>query len=317
MAGPNSKKKKYEDGENFSASSSGWLPRDAEAEANVSSVKAKAQKKQCSKSQYSRSNSKIITASDTAIGGNVVNQKCTRNNIANQSQKKPVPDSININDEQNFRNLLHEFLAIDNQFMMVLQILADLKKAYGYCETPLQSVVNVNSKEQTVPIASNWTAERELQGTPSQPNQSLDESKQNDNNINVDVKPVPNNKSVEQQWVPIGSGMTLIHRDNHNKINWNSYTTAIRTLLLAVFSRRTLATHSLTGKPSKAFQDKPVKMRLDQTKIADVIAEVMDRCNVSKNLVRSIIVTTCADEYKKWKTRCKKNTSKKKRKRET
>ncbi|CAB3234190.1 unnamed protein product [Arctia plantaginis] len=273
MAGPNSKKKKCEDGEDFSASSSGWLPRDAAAEASVSSVKAKAKKKQCSKSQYSRSNSKIITASDTAIGGNVVNQKCTGNNIANQSQKKPVPDSTNINDEKNFRNLLREFLAIDNQFMMVLQMLADLKKAYGYCETPLQSVVNVNSKEQTVPIASNWTAEKELQGTPSQPNQSLDESKQNDNNINVDVKPVPNNK--------------------------------------------TLATHSLTGKPSKAFQDKPVKMRLDQTKIADVIAEVMGRCNVSKNLVRSIIVTTCADEYKKWKTRCKKNTSKKKKKRET
>ncbi|RVE51359.1 hypothetical protein evm_004039 [Chilo suppressalis] len=110
----------------------------------------------------------------------------------------------------------------------------------------------------------------------------------------------------QNEWVPIGSGKTQIHKDKYRKVKWSSYTIATRTLLLALFPRRTLATHSLTGKRSPAFQDKPAKMCLDPKKITDIIIEVMDRFEVKENLVRSIITTKCADESKMFRTRMEK-----------
>ena len=49
---------------------------------------------------------------------------------------------------------------------------------------------------------------------------------------------------------------------------------------------RTLATHSLTGKRSPAFQNKPAKMCLDPKKTTDVIIEITDRFRVKESLVR-------------------------------
>ncbi|XP_059052702.1 uncharacterized protein LOC131847225 [Achroia grisella] len=116
------------------------------------------------------------------------------------------------------------------------------------------------------------------------------------------------------EWVPIGSGKTLIHKDSFRKVNWKSYTIATRTLLLAAFPRRTLATHSLTGKKSPAFQNKPPKMCLDPKIISDIIIEIMGKFKVKENLVRSIITTKCADECKMYKARLqKKKVSSKKR----
>lgn len=50
--------------------------------------------------------------------------------------------------------------------------------------------------------------------------------------------------------VVIGSNNTTVQRSILTNINWNSHTAATRRLLRAKFSRETLATHSLTGKPS-------------------------------------------------------------------
>lgn len=49
---------------------------------------------------------------------------------------------------------------------------------------------------------------------------------------------------------------------------------------------RVLATHSLTGKQSPAFSNKPPKKCLDPKMVEDIIITVADRCVVPKNLVR-------------------------------
>lgn len=58
--------------------------------------------------------------------------------------------------------------------------------------------------------------------------------------------------------VVLGNNNTTVRRSVIMSINWKAYTSATRKLLLAKFSKKTLATHSLTGKPSpgKSTQDK-------------------------------------------------------------
>lgn len=58
------------------------------------------------------------------------------------------------------------------------------------------------------------------------------------------------------------------------------------TLRCYCFYFRVLATHSLTGKQSPAFSNKPPKKRLDPKMVEDIINTVADRCGVPKNLVR-------------------------------
>ncbi|XP_026756370.1 uncharacterized protein LOC113516189 [Galleria mellonella] len=133
---------------------------------------------------------------------------------------------------------------------------------------------------------------------------SLVNNEYNAHEVNKDKVEIPLASNVgENEWVPIGSGKTLIHKDSFRKVNWKSYTIATRTLLLAAFPRRTLATHSLTGKKSPAFQNKPPKMCLDPKIISDIIIEIIGRFKVKENLVRSIITTKCADECKMYKAR--------------
>ncbi|KAJ8712423.1 hypothetical protein PYW07_005265 [Mythimna separata] len=112
-----------------------------------------------------------------------------------------------------------------------------------------------------------------------------------------------NQNNLSQEWVPIGTGKTLIHKDKFKKVKWDSYSHATRTLLIAYFSRRVLATHSLTGKKSPAFQHKAAKMCLDPKAVSDIVYEVMKRFTVKENLVRSIVTTKCADEAKMLKQR--------------
>lgn len=54
----------------------------------------------------------------------------------------------------------------------------------------------------------------------------------------------------ENDLVSIGSNKTQVSGHTIRQINWNSHTAATRKLLMALFPRDTLATHSLTGKPS-------------------------------------------------------------------
>ncbi|CAH0694691.1 unnamed protein product [Spodoptera exigua] len=109
--------------------------------------------------------------------------------------------------------------------------------------------------------------------------------------------------NVPQKLIGIGTGNTMIHEYNYKHINWDSYKIATRSLLCLTFSRKTLATHSLTGKKSPAFKHKPAKTCLDPKIITDVVIEVMKRCGVKENLIRTIITNKCSDEAKRLKLR--------------
>ncbi|KAL0821892.1 hypothetical protein ABMA28_005292 [Loxostege sticticalis] len=89
-------------------------------------------------------------------------------------------------------------------------------------------------------------------------------------------------------------------------MDWSSYTLVTRKLLLAVFPRSILATHSLSGKRSPAFPHLPPKKRLPIGMVNDIVQTVVERCGVSVNLVRTVITTKCADESNKFKKMPKK-----------
>ncbi|KAH0815622.1 hypothetical protein GEV33_007169 [Tenebrio molitor] len=116
------------------------------------------------------------------------------------------------------------------------------------------------------------------------------------------------NKENSKQMVQIGSGGTKISRHVYSSIKWASYSAATRKLLITLFPREVLATHSLTGKPSPAFisSNKQTKMRLDPVVISDIIEVITKKCLVSESLVRNAITTKCADENKMYKKRLEK-----------
>ncbi|XP_022822925.1 uncharacterized protein LOC111353936 [Spodoptera litura] len=122
----------------------------------------------------------------------------------------------------------------------------------------------------------------------------LKANKENEN-INTAIKPTD---KTDKEWIGIGTGKTLVHKDKYKNVNWKSYTIATRSLLLAIFSRQVLATHSLSGKKSPAFLHKPAKRSLDPQAVSDVIYEITDKFGVSESLVRATITTKCADEAK-------------------
>ncbi|XP_045500667.1 uncharacterized protein LOC123698113 [Colias croceus] len=103
--------------------------------------------------------------------------------------------------------------------------------------------------------------------------------------------------------VPIGSGKVTVPARLLKEIDWTSHTSATRQLLQAVFPRKVLATHSLTGKQSPAFADKPAKKCLDPNMVDDIVNTVSERCNVPKRIVRGCITTKCTDEAKLYRNR--------------
>ncbi|XP_049875895.1 protein insensitive-like [Pectinophora gossypiella] len=104
--------------------------------------------------------------------------------------------------------------------------------------------------------------------------------------------------NVSINLVSIGDGNAKVPSSLLNRLNWSSYTNVTRKLLSAVFSRNVLATHSLTGRPSPAFPDKPAKKKLNSAIVNDIVQTVVQRCKVAENLVRVSITTKCADEAK-------------------
>ncbi|CAG9564582.1 unnamed protein product [Danaus chrysippus] len=123
-----------------------------------------------------------------------------------------------------------------------------------------------------------------------------------------------NTVKTNKDTVPIGDGNAVVPARLLKHMDWTSYTNATRKLLTAVFSRKVLATHSLTGKPSPAFPDKPAKKKLDPMLVNDIVQTVVEKCCVPENVVRTSITTKCADESKMFRTReqnKKKKTSKK------
>ncbi|KAH8412866.1 hypothetical protein KR009_006355, partial [Drosophila setifemur] len=111
------------------------------------------------------------------------------------------------------------------------------------------------------------------------------------------------NQSMDNVMVSIGPNNTCVPASIFENINWAASSLATRKLLVSIFDRETLATHSMTGKPSPAFKDqhKPLKQMLDPLKIQDIIFAVTHKCNASEKEVRNAITTKCADENKMMK----------------
>lgn len=119
------------------------------------------------------------------------------------------------------------------------------------------------------------------------------------------------NSNLIEEWtdvegeVMIGSNKTTVEVHVLRAIDWKNYKTATRKLLITLFTREILATRSLTGRPSPAFHDrnKPVKGKLDQNIINDIIQMVTRKCGVQESQVRTAITTKCADENKMLRNR--------------
>jgi BEN domain len=119
------------------------------------------------------------------------------------------------------------------------------------------------------------------------------------------------NSNLIEEWadtegeIMIGSNKTTVPVHVLRAIDWKNYKTATRKLLITLFTRETLATRSLTGRPSPAFHDrnKPVKGKLDQNIINDIIQIVTRKCSVQESQVRTAITTKCADENKMLRNR--------------
>ncbi|CAG9564602.1 unnamed protein product [Danaus chrysippus] len=62
-----------------------------------------------------------------------------------------------------------------------------------------------------------------------------------------------------------------------------------KTTTYCIFVRQVLVTHSLTGKPSPAFPDKPAKKKLDPMFLNDIVQTVVEKCCVPQNVVRVLV----------------------------
>ncbi|XP_058814236.1 uncharacterized protein LOC131678248 [Topomyia yanbarensis] len=132
----------------------------------------------------------------------------------------------------------------------------------------------------------------------SQSSNTLNQSKSIVNDV---LKDWNDEDSDDSEMTPIGPNNTMVKKQVLRAINWTSYKAATRKLLMTLFSRSMLASHTLTGRPSPAFMGdraKPLKDKLDQRIIADIIAIVTKSCNVTESMVRTAITTKCADENK-------------------
>ncbi|XP_055713280.1 uncharacterized protein LOC129807807 [Phlebotomus papatasi] len=104
-----------------------------------------------------------------------------------------------------------------------------------------------------------------------------------------------------EEDIVIGPNGTKIAAQVLKGINWACPSVATRKILVAVFSRNVLATHSLSGKPSPAFLDRNAKKQLDPLKIQDILHFVTKNANIPESNVRSVITAKCADENKMFK----------------
>ncbi|XP_013180186.1 PREDICTED: uncharacterized protein LOC106126850 [Papilio xuthus] len=309
----------------FSSSASSWEPSDDNLSSEDSEPENKTNKTMNTTKQYTnkRVNKKgpIPLHRPNAIIPNVLQprqtnivdkkKRCRYIDSANKREivKKSLPDSTRKNTPpnesiKNGHNNVKDILDIKSGFRQLFQMIKDLKTQAGFVSR------ECNGTNKNTSVVNNDIMDIS-EGEESDRSQSVESNRSDDNVLisnkyaRADVRNPTTENITEEEWIPIGSGKTLIHKDKYKKVNWKSYTIATRTLLLATFPRRILATHSLTGKRSPAFRNKPAKMCLDPKIVSDVIMEITSRFRVKENLVRSIITTKCADECKMFKLRMK------------
>ncbi|VVC90021.1 unnamed protein product [Leptidea sinapis] len=315
--------------QDFSPSASSWEPTDESSSSSDEDKSNKSNsierfnknheiKRRRSKKALTpihRPNAVVNVLKERFLNGNQTdNNRKRKYKAINETVKKSLPDStkktvpINFNASDNFKNILE----IKETFQTLFKMIDDLKPIGDRKLRVFSDDMKPNTSYRRVETPLKKVEQEEMQYA-SDRSQS-EESNRSDDNVLITNKyskaHVPSESAniqleTKDEWVPIGSGKTLIHKDKFQKVNWKSYTMATRTLLLATFPRRILATHSLTGKRSPAFQNKPAKMCLDPKIVSDVVIEITSRFNVQENLVRNIITTKCADESKMYKMRLK------------
>ncbi|XP_054087221.1 protein insensitive-like [Zeugodacus cucurbitae] len=103
--------------------------------------------------------------------------------------------------------------------------------------------------------------------------------------------------------VKIGPNGTTVSRLDFEKLRECSASLATRNLLALIFDRQTLATHSLSGKPSPAFryEERMLKAQLDVKKVNDIIHFIRNAFNYSEKEIRSTITMKCADVARTFK----------------
>ncbi|XP_029409233.2 uncharacterized protein LOC115066677 [Bactrocera dorsalis] len=101
----------------------------------------------------------------------------------------------------------------------------------------------------------------------------------------------------ESPDVEIGPYGTRVSKKDLAKINGMDVSIATRTLLTLIFDRQTLATHTLSGKPSNRFlkSNRPLKPQLDQFKVADITYYVKRVFNCAEPDIRHTITMKCAE----------------------
>nr|XP_013189759.1 unnamed protein product [Amyelois transitella] len=328
-AGPSGEGKKEGEPQDFSPSGSSWQPSDDHAsdsdEVAVKKVKTEHVKKQFTFEKPKRiltpSNKANAVIPDAMRGNNSIkktpiNKKRPNVSTNQTNENKSKPDSTKKNIIQkvivkkgtlNFETILGLRCCFRDLFGMVKGMTIHSAAPDG-SDDPVKTEPNVSKAIPNMTCDDDKENEKShsAESSRSEDNVLISNKYKNYNEIskktNAKKSPPPRN-IIDGEWVSIGSGKTLLHKDKFMKVNWKSYTVATRTLLMALFPRRILATHSLTGKRSPAFQNKPAKMCLDPKIISDVIMEIQDRFNVKENLIRSIITTKCADECKMFKMR--------------
>ncbi|XP_037827348.1 protein insensitive-like [Lucilia sericata] len=152
-----------------------------------------------------------------------------------------------------------------------------------------------------------------IKNLPNTPMQNVTSTPKNQNNMSSNTSGGDGSLitiDTDNIMVSIGPNNTRIPAKLYENMNWSSASIATRKLLMAIFDRNVLATHSMTGKPSPAFKDhgKPLKQQLDHLVLADIIFAVTRKCSASEKEVRNAITTKCADENKMMKLQINKRT---------
>ncbi|XP_049307936.1 uncharacterized protein LOC125777338 [Bactrocera dorsalis] len=104
----------------------------------------------------------------------------------------------------------------------------------------------------------------------------------------------------ELSGIQIGPHGTRVSEVDLANINGTEVSIATRQLMSLIFDRATIATHTLSGKPSPAFlnRDLPLKPQLDPLKVSDIIHFLKYEKNFRENKIRKAITMKCADTAK-------------------
>lgn len=98
------------------------------------------------------------------------------------------------------------------------------------------------------------------------------------------------NEPNENNTISIGSNETKVNKDIWDSMDWECYSLATRTLLDAVFDKKTLATSTLCGRRRSG-----EARQLDPRKINDIIEIVKRKCNAHESQIKKIIIIKCCD----------------------